>query len=890
MLERTHSKPARLFYSYAHEDGTFRDTLEKYLSPLQREGLLYTWYDSQLLVESKRAQEINEHLTTATIILLLISPDYIASDSCNSEMQRAIERHKRGEAYVIPIILRPCNWQSTLFGSLQTLPQDGSAITTWDDQNKAFLAVEQGIRALIEYPPLVRLAPANSGVATQNRENMLQRLQKMYEDLLIDSLQESARIELGLKEQPGAVQNAANLLLHRATQTARPLPSGTAILQVYQQCSQELLILGEPGAGKSTLLYQLGCDLLSTARQQPAAPFPILFPLSSWAETKSPLQEWMVEQLCSPLYQIPQKQSQQWVQDYQILPLLDGLDEMEEAARPACIAAINTYRREYPSCPLVVCSRSIEYAEAATQERLHLQSAIEVQPLAPEQLDAILTQTGTPFATLHAELKKNTELRELAGNPFWLNVMLLIFKDTSIGTLPQQRSALQQQLSQQYMARMVEHKGKKTGRENKKQYPFGETVRWLSWLAGQMRLRNQTVFAVEMLQPDWLEKWPRTFYRWSDGLNEGLLIGLLFGLLVGLIAGPIFGLLVGVSFGLLFGLFIGLIGGLSFGLIGGLLARRKDKITVAEPAIWSWKQARSALIAGLIFGLLVGLFVGLIDGLSFGLIFGLLVGLIVLIGGLSFGLIGELLARRKDKITLAKQVMWSWEQVRSELLVGPLVGLIGGSIFKLLVGPIFGLSVWLLVGLLGLSVWLLVGRKDVIMVTERVTWSWKQARSALLIGLLIVLLVGWTAGLIIGLLVVLLIVLKPNMYIDRDPLSPDESLRRSAKNGLIGGLIVGLLVGLIFGLEFGLMFGLIAGLEFGLRAVIQHFLLRFWLSRAGSFPFKAGAFLEDARARHLLHRVGGSYCFAHRLLLDSFADLDGTTVFESVGGELRGQQ
>src|SRR5947209_4292026 len=101
-------------------------------------------------------------------------------------------------------------------------------------------------------------------------------------------------------------------------------------------------------------------------------PLPVVFPLSSWSQQRLPLDEWIVEQLCSPLYHIPRGQSRQWVQTQQILPLLDGLDEMEEAARPACIRAISEYRGAFPLCPLVVCSRSWEYHTASQQERLLL--------------------------------------------------------------------------------------------------------------------------------------------------------------------------------------------------------------------------------------------------------------------------------------------------------------------------------------------------------------------------------------------------------------------------------------------------------------------------------------------------------------------------------------
>src|SRR6202035_4337149 len=105
---------------------------------------------------------------------------------------------------------------------------------------------------------------------------------------------------------------------------------------------------------------------------------------------------------------------------------------------------------------------------AAMQERLRLQSAVEVQLLSSVQLEATLIQAGKPFASLRAELKKNRELRELASSPLWLNVLLLTFKDTPVRVLPQRRSDLQRDLFQRYVQRMVEQKGMNI--ENQKLY------------------------------------------------------------------------------------------------------------------------------------------------------------------------------------------------------------------------------------------------------------------------------------------------------------------------------------------------------------------------------------------------------------------------------------
>src|SRR5262249_3644536 len=232
-----------------------------------------------------------------------------------------------------------------------------------------------------------------------------------------------------------------------------------------------------------------------------------------------------VEQLASPLYLVPHKQSEQWVKEEQILPLLDGLDEMDETARPACIAAINAYRSEHPLSPLVVCSRSDEYQAATSTGRLSLSCAVEVQLLTSAQLDKVLLQAGRPASALRSELQKNEKLLELARTPLWLNVLLLTFRNTSVHALPQQSVVLQQKICEHYVQRMIEEKGDHV------RYTLEQTTHWLTFLAKQMRTQNRAAFGVELLQPDWLPRGSHMGYRWSVGLVFGFLGVLISGLL-----------------------------------------------------------------------------------------------------------------------------------------------------------------------------------------------------------------------------------------------------------------------------------------------------------------------------------------------------------------------
>src|SRR5437016_3708622 len=105
MREQQSRAPVSVFYSYAHQDEALRQQLETHLSLLRRQGLISEWHDREILPGAEWGREIDEHLETASIILLLISADFLASDYCyDKEMTRALERHQRGEVRVIPII------------------------------------------------------------------------------------------------------------------------------------------------------------------------------------------------------------------------------------------------------------------------------------------------------------------------------------------------------------------------------------------------------------------------------------------------------------------------------------------------------------------------------------------------------------------------------------------------------------------------------------------------------------------------------------------------------------------------------------------------------------------------------------------------------------------
>ena len=139
-----------LFFSYAHVDEPLRDKLAHHLSAMQREGLITQWHDRRINASEKWAKEIDIHLNTAHIILLLVSSDFIASDYCfGIELTRAMERSLQNEARLVPIILRPCDWHGMPFARLQALPTNGKPITSWPNIDEAFTDVARQLRRTI---------------------------------------------------------------------------------------------------------------------------------------------------------------------------------------------------------------------------------------------------------------------------------------------------------------------------------------------------------------------------------------------------------------------------------------------------------------------------------------------------------------------------------------------------------------------------------------------------------------------------------------------------------------------------------------------------------------------------------------------------------------------
>ncbi|MBE9139739.1 toll/interleukin-1 receptor domain-containing protein [Nodosilinea sp. LEGE 07088] len=135
--------PLTLFISYSHGDDALKDDLVTHLAALKRQGKIRAWQDCDIEAGAEWDTETQQQLDAADLILLLISARFIASDRCyDQQIQRALQRHRDGTTRVIPVILRPCDWQNSPFSHLQPLPKDAKPITQWPDPDAALFNSE----------------------------------------------------------------------------------------------------------------------------------------------------------------------------------------------------------------------------------------------------------------------------------------------------------------------------------------------------------------------------------------------------------------------------------------------------------------------------------------------------------------------------------------------------------------------------------------------------------------------------------------------------------------------------------------------------------------------------------------------------------------------------
>ncbi|MCS6192057.1 DnaB-like helicase C-terminal domain-containing protein [Shewanella baltica] len=250
-----------IFYSYSHKDEKLRDDLETHLSLLLRKGLISSWHDRCISAGQEWATEIDNNIRSADIILLLVSSDFIASEYCyGKELAIAIDNHEANKSIVIPVILRPTDWEGAPFAKLQALPADAKAVTSWSNYDEAWLNVVKGIKkSITQRIELKNRMKKSTGLRSMN--DLLERFVDKLEhqnnseseclisgletgitdlDMLIDGLHSSQLITIASRPNMGKGDLALNIATHAALSNKLPVAYFTMTMTA-EQLTQRLV-------------------------------------------------------------------------------------------------------------------------------------------------------------------------------------------------------------------------------------------------------------------------------------------------------------------------------------------------------------------------------------------------------------------------------------------------------------------------------------------------------------------------------------------------------------------------------------------------------------------------------------------------------------------------
>jgi GTPase SAR1 family protein len=704
----------------------------------------------------------------------------------------------------------------------------------------------------------------------------------------------------------------------------------TNIINVFDQSdvAGRLLILGQPGSGKTTMLLKLAEELLKRAKDNSTHPVPVLFSLSSWKNDNQNIKDWLVDQL-KDKYGLRNDIGKQWISNQEIIPLLDGLDELVAERQEKCVLKINDFL--HPSNwtnPLVVCSRIQEYQLYKTL--LHLNSSLELYPFSPQQVEQYLQNTDN--TELWDSISHDADLSQLAKTPLLLNIIVLSAQEISIPIWQQFKSSKERlsYLFDAYIRRMLKrpYKDKQPKQENNQ--------RWLSWMAHRLIEESATEFLIEKIQPDCLKnRGQKIIYNL---ILWGFIGALIFGL-IGLIE-SILGLyslrdsklfspqLVSgifsridnnwylrirfvtplVTDNLIYGLIYGMIYGLIYGLIGNLIENKIEKIIILINPL---KKVSKTTISGLIVGLIIGLVIILINGLEYWQMLSNWENY----SQKELRFVKQMYGQNSDMSDMIKYLN-SWNVT---LLIG--ISLISNLISNLISGLIPGLFFGLIGNKIQTVETLKFSPKKFLNWLKNVLKNW--AILGLILGLIILIFylnfkvilditkdelnfnvigndIKNALEMAIGIAIAIPIfgvflsfIFKLFSGIDgleiENKTFPNQGIWQSAINAIfvsagtffftfliifgfqirlkykINGLV------LIDSLSLEVAFGILIGiLTCGIPA-IKHFILRVILWSSGSIPWNYAKFLNYCTDRLFLQRVGGSYRFMHDLLRQHFA-------------------
>ncbi|CAN1210833.1 hypothetical protein TUMEXPCC7403_11585 [Tumidithrix helvetica PCC 7403] len=769
----------------------------------------------------------------------------------------------------------------------------------------------------------LKVAPQLNQQGYRDRQIMLNKVRNFWiEGVLETSIHDKALIELGLQTRLDAIAHPWQMDWATSEEARKPLPTGTKAINQFDRLGtgRTLLILGDPGAGKTTTLLEITRELIVRAQHDSNLAMPIVFNLSSWQDKQS-LADWMVMEL-NTKYQVPKKIGKAWVSEQQILPMLDGLDEVSVERRNACVEAINRYHGDYVQTEIVVCSRMKDYEALA--QRLQFQGAIFIQPLEEAQVFEYFDRLGTELEGVREMLTTDAKLLELAKTPLMANIMAIAYRGMSVTDLIKMSLSEDhvQHLFDTYIDRMLR-------RRPDKRYSPSKVKKWLGFLARQLKNESQTVFLIEKIQPSWLQNsLQASLYAAAFVILPSFVISEMtagFFLIEGLLLGLTYGLMRGnfrwwislLAFIVCFTVFpLAISAFTNAGMTTLFTTRIGEFMQVSYGNPISFERGSNFTISGIASGLVfvaVRQFINndKFNNLQFGLIASpfwvayfmsnvnltrltiIEVALSLAVFMIGTGLISNILwAMLISPITPIAKRRWSWQDAKESARKGMAWGLVLGTIYGLIYGfwsansdenrlrsipipggdrytsnlsemlPLDNFDQFILMMFFGLTsslVFALVAQPLCAL-----AWGYVGGYRGEAISVTTTpnegMLKPFKRGLILVLIITILYVLSNYIV---PAIEADQEITVTVFSTLALVLVAVFVSGVV----------LFVAQFVGGAIWTKHFILRVLLFFSGKIPWNYAKFLNYATDAILLQKIGGGYVFVHRLLLEHFSEI-----------------
>lgn len=367
---------------------------------------------------------------------------------------------------------------------------------------------------------------------------LLQSVKDEVEVRLQSSLHNVALINLGKQVQLERIERLWDVEIKTGGSQFELVASKTSILEIFERMdvAGKLLIRGKTGSGKTTTMLNLAKEFIQRAQADINYPIPVLLDLCSWKNPHQPMTDWLVDEL-KLKYGVRKNLVKQLLDNKQLLPLLDGLDEVEPSLHESCVRELNVWLRE-TSQPLylVVCSLWGDIQDSSQQDiwQLSLNAVVQLKPLTQEQIQQYLISLDC--TELCQMLEQDTNLLEIVRTPLLLNITAMSYELLSLAQWQQLSSRsqrvgylldvyIQQMLQQEILSRVYK----------KHQVPSTkQTKQWIVYLAQQLQQTSKLEFVSGDLQMSWLQNGRQ---EWLYNMTLRLSIGLVIGLLVELSSG-----------------------------------------------------------------------------------------------------------------------------------------------------------------------------------------------------------------------------------------------------------------------------------------------------------------------------------------------------------------